>query len=830
MSDQLKEFLVSFGFSVDGQSQARAEAGIRAAEDRITAKNVSEAAKRIEADKRTNVARIAAAAAAGAQLTEVEKNLLVAQDRLQKSAEAEREKRARDADKRDQERRDASVKKLREAALSFTSFTLKLFAGIETLTGAGALYATDKAAKALERINFAAQASGSTPKSINAIVYSLTQLGDTAESAQSSLEAFGSNIVKFKAFEDIVSNMGIQTREANGQLRDTGELFLEYTKKLSSLPRATREAMAEGWGIHATSVQAAVRPEFAGYVRQKEQDQAAVGYDPNVAAKDATAFEQSMGRVNSLLDTLRDKIGDELFKVIGPQLDQVSEWLRANGKTISDVIASVASGLEKLGASIIQAIASDGDIKTAMTVVAEAMKQFGNYIGSDDFKKSIKTLVADVISLAKAMRWALGKLGILSSPDDSSKTPDPSLDIHQGSESSMYYASTRGRHVSDISDAEAAEARDKKSQFGRGGPSVLRTAQQKENAAVIADEMRKAGLPDEGMAAGLGSMQTESTFNPRAHNDVAGGHTGLWQWDATRWPKVRAWIEGQGGDPWDARWQTRAWIAEGQAKPGDALYDTAETSGGFRDLMNSKGDLSKAVHGVQRSERFGLGEEGGRARNAGEWLRQLPGATASDTAPSPAGTSDRAITDGEVYAARQRLAAGGRDPKDKALVDSYLAQQQAPKSIASTAMSHAKRVMRWMGLGSKVSNSQQQDAEEPITTVDRRNPKFAPSVTDTLRADRQKLAEAMNRHARNLAIVEAAKHHRLLGGYHKPLGDTPGLHASINNSRTKGDTHVTHNPSFVINGGDQRQNMETARMVSDRGNQDLLRNIAGMEA
>ncbi len=227
-----------------------------------------------------------------------------------------------------------------------------------------------------------------------------------------------------------------------------------------------------------------------------------------------------------------------------------------------------------------------------------------------------------------------------------------------------------GQHV-DGSSGAGARLGDR-GQAGRGaGPSALKNGQQKANAAAIADEMRKTGMSDEGIAAVLGSMQTESGFSPRAHNDVAGGHTGLWQWDARRWAKVRGWIEKQGGDPWDARWQAKAFIAEGRAKPGDAIYDNGNTSGGFDDIMGAKGNMGKAVHGVQRSERFGVGEEGGRAANAGKWLGHLPGSPETSSESTP-------VTDGQVAAARTRLVGGGRDPKDHALIARYLKEQNTP--------------------------------------------------------------------------------------------------------------------------------------------------------
>ena len=235
-------------------------------------------------------------------------------------------------------------------------------------------------------------------------------------------------------------------------------------------------------------------------------------------------------------------------------------------------------------------------------------------------------------------------------------------------------------------------------QAGRGGgPSSLKSAGQKANAAIIADELRKAGVPDEGIAASLGSMQTESTFNPRAHNDVSGGHTGLIQWDKTRWSKVRTWIEKQGGDPWDARWQARAYIAEGRAKPGDALYDGARTAQGFKNVENSKGDLPRAVHGLYDIERFGPGEEGGRAAHAMKWMGHLPeapDASPSAMAPAPAGTSAKAIGDAEVMAARQRIINGSRNPADRAIVDRYKEQQNTPHPVTyDHAIRHVLKVM-----------------------------------------------------------------------------------------------------------------------------------------
>lgn len=56
----------------------------------------------------------------------------------------------------------------------------------------------------------------------------------------------------------------------------------------------------------------------------------------------------------------------------------------------------------------------------------------------------------------------------------------------------------------------------------------------------------------------------------------------------------------------------------------------------------------------------------------------MPAPTAQ--APVPAGTSAAAVGDAAAFAAEQRLKAGGSDPKDRALLDRYRAQQNAPKA------------------------------------------------------------------------------------------------------------------------------------------------------
>lgn len=63
----------------------------------------------------------------------------------------------------------------------------------------------------------------------------------------------------------------------------------------------------------------------------------------------------------------------------------------------------------------------------------------------------------------------------------------------------------------------------------------------------------------------------------------------------------------------------------------------------------------------------------------------------------------------------------------------------------------------------------------------------------------------------------------------RPLGDSPGMHMSIANNNTRGNMTLTHSPTYNINGSDPFVAMHAARQDSSRGQQDLLRNIQGLE-
>ena len=219
------------------------------------------------------------------------------------------------------------------------------------------------------------------------------------------------------------------------------------------------------------------------------------------------------------------------------------------------------------------------------------------------------------------------------------------------------------------------------------------------NQKIAYEAALKEGLSPKAARAQVANMSGEGLAVPNDyHWDGKHYSGGIVQWD----PERAAAIKAKFGDvPWklSVADQTRASIWEWRTNPRFAATKRAmegDDSGEMiRALVTNYED--PANKGKAIAQRMGYY----RGFNPGE------AAPAAAAAPTPAGTSAKAVTDAEVFAARQRLAAGGRDPKDIALRDRYMKEQSAPK--APLPMTETKGA-----------------DGEAFTTVDRRDPRFAP--------------------------------------------------------------------------------------------------------
>ncbi len=224
----------------------------------------------------------------------------------------------------------------------------------------------------------------------------------------------------------------------------------------------------------------------------------------------------------------------------------------------------------------------------------------------------------------------------------------------------------------------------------------------------------------------------------------------------------------------------------------------------------------------------------------------------SSTAPTGPIIGDQAALD-----AQKRIVAGNGTPADHAIIAKHREQENTP---VAPAKPHPN-------FETKGSDGQ------VYHTADMRDPRFAPQPKvyhpDDDRASRSRASDVPYGARGHLSPVQFTKgggdnpltrlykdgalkvevtkplpgmadlHKAILGHVAKgtlaphlnhPLGVTPALRASIDNSRKRGDTVLHHSPTFHVAGGDTRTAMDHARLTATRGSADILRNMQVMDS
>ncbi|WP_419687275.1 glycoside hydrolase family 73 protein [Burkholderia theae] len=104
-------------------------------------------------------------------------------------------------------------------------------------------------AQKLENLHFASRRTGAAASSLKAVANAAQDVGVSADQAQSSIE----NVARFMrnnpAGESYIGSLGVQTRDANGQLRDTVDIVNDIGKVMAKKPAWFGAQYAQQLGI-----------------------------------------------------------------------------------------------------------------------------------------------------------------------------------------------------------------------------------------------------------------------------------------------------------------------------------------------------------------------------------------------------------------------------------------------------------------------------------------------------------------------------------------------------------------------------------------------------
>ncbi|HED1420084.1 hypothetical protein [Kluyvera ascorbata] len=243
---------------------------------------------------------------------------------------------------------DSSGEKKFNAVLTgVTANAIKMGVAVEAAALSVVAY-TAKIASGLDTLYWASQRTGATVQGIKAIGYAVSQVGGSADAARGSLESLARFVRNNPGAEGFLNRLGVQTRDASGNMRDMSAIFTGVGQKLSSMPYYRANQYASMLGIDENTLMA-MRRGIGGFTGQYSAMAKAIGFNADQAAASSNRFMTSLRSFGEMASMARDKIGSNLAGGLAGSLDKLRRHILDNFPRIEQTLTKAIKGILWLG-------------------------------------------------------------------------------------------------------------------------------------------------------------------------------------------------------------------------------------------------------------------------------------------------------------------------------------------------------------------------------------------------------------------------------------------------------------------------------------------------
>lgn len=234
-------------------------------------------------------------------------------------------------------------RKFEQTLISVAANTVKMATAVEA-SALTVVAFTAKIASGLDNLYWASQRTGASVSGIQAIGYAASQMGGTVEGARGSLESLARFMRNNPGAEGFLNRLGVQTRDASGNMRDMSAIFTGVGQRLSNMPYYRANQFAQMLGIDENTLMA-MRRGLGTFSTQYTQMAKAIGYNANTAAVQSNQFMTSLRSFGLMAGMARDKIGSTLAGGLAGSIDNLRRQVVNNFPRIEQTITSGANGL-----------------------------------------------------------------------------------------------------------------------------------------------------------------------------------------------------------------------------------------------------------------------------------------------------------------------------------------------------------------------------------------------------------------------------------------------------------------------------------------------------
>nr|MDN1650013.1 lytic transglycosylase catalytic [Escherichia coli] len=242
---------------------------------------------------------------------------------------------------------DAGAKKFGSVLAGTTANVIKMGLAVEGVALSVVAF-TAKIASGLDNLYWASQRTGATVQGIQSIGYAVSQVGGSVDAARSSLESLCRFIRNNPGAEGFLNRLGVQTRDASGNMRDMAAIFTGVGQKLSSMPYCRANQYAQMLGIDENTLMA-MRRGVGQFSAQYSEMVKAIGFNADQAALSSNRFMTSLKSLGEMAGMARDKIGSNLADGLAGQIDNLRKKIIENFPKIEVTITKVIKGILWLG-------------------------------------------------------------------------------------------------------------------------------------------------------------------------------------------------------------------------------------------------------------------------------------------------------------------------------------------------------------------------------------------------------------------------------------------------------------------------------------------------
>ncbi|PJR63518.1 transglycosylase SLT domain-containing protein [Raoultella sp. T31] len=315
---------------------------------------------------------------------------------------------------------DAGARKFDAIVTGATLKAIELGAKVE-LAAASVVAFTAKVASSLDNLYWASQRTGATVEGIKQIGYAVSQMGGSVDAARGSLESLAHFIRTSPGAEGFLNRLGVQTRDASGNMRDMATIFTGVGQRLSSMPYYRANQYAQMLGMDENTL-LAMRRGIGEYMGQYNAMKKAIGFNPDQAAAASNRFMTSLRSFGEMAGMARDKIGSNLAGGLAGAIDNLRRQILDNFPKIERTINAVVKGIlwmgEAVGRVVYRLIQAAGDIRDWWKGLDEDSQKLIGTLGG----MLLIWRLLNAAMLASPITWVLALAGALLLLYDDYKT------------------------------------------------------------------------------------------------------------------------------------------------------------------------------------------------------------------------------------------------------------------------------------------------------------------------------------------------------------------------------------------------------------------------